>query len=324
MNRPGVVSRPFAGWSHQTCGWLRLRPSRRLYGSSWPPWRPPAPWPPSRGRLTSCRRPACPRPTSPTSWRRRPWPPRSTCGSHPPWCPPGSARTRRSGPGGPPVGQQLGGPFRRDAVDRVALAQRGVGDAVGDIGAEAAVLELDRRSPDRVWPQLPERPGRRPPAPPGLGLGEEGHGFVQADGEELIFGLQRPGIGSFFEIRAVAAVAGHDVLAGRRVGADHPGQREHPQRILERQGGRVHARQEGGRPAGLPVDASASPPGRSGPNRPASTTTTGRPELGSNPRPGRSNRLSRSSSGPGQGQLVRSEVLRDRRSLASPRCTYGP
>ena len=44
----------------------------------------------------------------------------------------------------PPVGEQLGGPLDGDRLDVVALAQAGVGLAVGDVGTEPALADDDR------------------------------------------------------------------------------------------------------------------------------------------------------------------------------------
>src|SRR3546814_20446294 len=69
--------------------------------------------------------------------------------------------------------QQLGGALDRDVLDRVALAQRRVGLAVGDVGPEAAVLHDDGLLGHRVVPQLLERrSGCCLAAPELLGLGE--------------------------------------------------------------------------------------------------------------------------------------------------------
>ena len=75
----------------------------------------------------------------------------------------GLASARR-GPGGPALGQQLGGPLDVDRLDVVALAQGGVGGPVGHVGAEPAVL--DHHGQIRWRGRSPARAaGRRPPGP---------------------------------------------------------------------------------------------------------------------------------------------------------------
>ena len=58
---------------------------------------------------------------------------------------------------GPPVGQQLGGALVGDRQHVVALAQAGVGLAVGDVRAESAVLDHHRLARRRVGAQLAQR-----------------------------------------------------------------------------------------------------------------------------------------------------------------------
>ena len=97
-------------------------------------------------------------------------------------------RLLRRRPRGPPLGEQLGGPLVGERLDVVALAQRGVGLAVGDVGAEPALLDHDRLAGDRVGAELLERRLRRRAAAALLGLGEQRQRLVERDGEQLLLG----------------------------------------------------------------------------------------------------------------------------------------
>src|SRR5690606_17115709 len=87
------------------------------------------------------------------------------------------------------VGEQLGGPIDGDLLDRVALAQRRVDLAVGDVGAEAAVLHHDRTTGVGVVAELAQRRGRLRATSP-LRLGQEAQALVERDGEQLLLGLE--------------------------------------------------------------------------------------------------------------------------------------
>ena len=81
-------------------------------------------------------------------------------------------RLLRGRAAGPAVGQQLGGALVGERLDLVALAQRRVGLAVGDVRAEPAVLDHHRLAGGRVGAQLAQRRGGRRGAPAALlGLG---------------------------------------------------------------------------------------------------------------------------------------------------------
>ena len=90
---------------------------------------------------------------------------------------------------GPPVGEQLGRPLVGELLDRVALAQRRVGLAVGDVGAEPAVLDHHRLAGHRVVAELAQRRRGGRAAAALLGLGEDRGGLVQRDREQLLLGL---------------------------------------------------------------------------------------------------------------------------------------
>ena len=149
---------------------LRRGRSGRPSSPPWPSWRRSRSWRPRPSwprAFFGRRRPSSPPPSSwraPTSWR---------------------AFFFLRGPGGPALGQQLGGPVHVDGLDRVALAQAGVGGAVGHVGAEAALLHDDGQVGGRVGAELAQRRCRRP-APALLGLGEERPRLVERDGEELV------------------------------------------------------------------------------------------------------------------------------------------
>ena len=71
-----------------------------------------------------------------------------------------------------------------DSTD-VALAQAGVGGAVGHVGAEATLLHHHGQVGGRVGAELAQRRRRRP-APALLGLREQRPRLVQRHGEQLL------------------------------------------------------------------------------------------------------------------------------------------
>ncbi len=77
-----------------------------------------------------------------------------------------------------------------------------------------------------------------------FGLGVDLQRLVERDVEHLLLGRQRARVGAALEIWPVAAVLRGDLLAGVRVDADHAGQRQQPQRILERHRLQVHRPQQ--------------------------------------------------------------------------------
>src|SRR5690349_16050194 len=99
-----------------------------------------------------------------------------------------------------------------DRVHRVPGPKGRVRLAVRHVGPEAALLEHDRLAADRVVAQLLEgRSGR--PAAARLGLAELREGLFQADREELLLPVQRPGLLALLHVRPIAPVGGHDLLA---------------------------------------------------------------------------------------------------------------
>src|SRR5215472_5914313 len=89
---------------------------------------------------------------------------------------------------GAPLGEQLDGALRRDRLDRVALAQRGVRLTVGHVGPEPALAQHDRLAGGRILAQLPQRrrrSGPRGPAP-WLRLRQQCRRLVQRDREHLL------------------------------------------------------------------------------------------------------------------------------------------
>ncbi len=137
--------------------------------------------------------------------------------------------------------EQLGRPLVGDGLDLVALAQRGVGLAVGDVEAEAAVLEHHGLARHGVDAELAQgcRGGL---APALLGLGQDLERPGQLDGEDLLLVLERAGLGLggavlvdevLLEVRPVAPVHGEDLVAVGRIDTDHPGQRQELQRVVE-------------------------------------------------------------------------------------------
>src|SRR6266545_4496948 len=135
---------------------------------------------------------------------------------------------------GAALGQQLSGALDGDLLDRVAPAQRRVGLAVGDVRAEPAFLDHHGLVRRRVVAQLPQRRGGGRPATPGLGLREQGQRLVEGHSEELLLVLEGARVVALGQVRSVAARPGQDLDAVLR-GADDPGERQQPQRVLQRQ-----------------------------------------------------------------------------------------
>ena len=150
-----------------------------------------------------------------------------------------------AGADGAPFGQQLDRPLRGDRLGRVALAQRRVGLAVGDVGAEPAVPEHDRLAGSGVVAELAQRRRGRARRPaPGFRLREQLPGLVQGDREHLLLGLQRPAVRTLLDVGPVTAV-----LGGHRLAVDlaqGPRQGQQPQRVIQRHAVQVHGLQQRG------------------------------------------------------------------------------
>src|SRR5690606_30449112 len=94
---------------------------------------------------------------------------------------------------GPLLGEQFEAALGGDLLDAVAGAQGRVGLPVGDVRAETAVLDHDRLLADGVGAQfLQRRLGGRPTTL--LGLGVDRQRLLQRDREQLLLGLERPGV----------------------------------------------------------------------------------------------------------------------------------
>ncbi len=162
----------------------------------------------------------------------------------------GRARRRRGTPlrrgrGRAPLGQQLDGALRGDVLDRVALAQRRVGLAVGHVRPEPALLEHDRLAAGRVVAELAQRRGGRAGLPAaGLGLGEQLPGLVERHREHLLFGLQGAAVVTLLDVRAIAPVLHRYGLAVQV--AQGPGQRQQAQRVVQGDAVQVHRLQQRG------------------------------------------------------------------------------
>src|SRR5690606_8752839 len=136
--------------------------------------------------------------------------------------------------------EQLGRPLDGDPLDGFALSQRRVRLPVGDVGTEAPVLHHLRLARDRVVAQLLERRGRRgATTAERLGLGEDLHGLLEGDREELLLAVEAAGLVLPAEVGAVAAVLGDD-LAALGVLPDDAGQRQQLERLLQRDRAQRH------------------------------------------------------------------------------------
>ena len=212
--------------------WCR-RPSSSPRSSWRPPSSPPSSWP----------RPSWP---SPSSWPARPsWPPSSS----------------RRGAGGPALAQQLGRALHVDRLHHVALAQAGVGGAVGHVGAEAAVLDDDGQVGGRVGAQLAQRRGRGP-APALLGLREQRLRLGEGHGQQLLLAAEAARVGAALEVGAEAPVVGHHVLVRLGVRPDDARDQQQLQRLLQRQRGRLHGGEERRRARLVAALRRPRPPGR--------------------------------------------------------------
>src|SRR5690606_2083599 len=136
---------------------------------------------------------------------------------------------------GPAVGQEFGGALHRDRLHVVALAQGGVALPVGDVGAEAALLDHHGPAGLGVRAEFPQR-RRRGAAAPLLRLREQLPGLLDGDREQLLLGLQGAAVAALLQVRSEPSVLCRDLLAVDL--PDHPRQRQQPQRVL--QGDRVH------------------------------------------------------------------------------------
>ena len=148
-------------------------------------------------------------------------------------------------PGRPPLGQQLGRPLDGEGLDVIPPAQRGVGRAVGHVGAEPPVLDHHGQTGVGIGAHLTERP-LGVAATPGLGLGEQGQGLVDGDRQDLVLRREAPGVGPALEIRPELAVVGDDLLVGLGIGAHHPRDAQQVEGLLEGDGGRRHGGEQRG------------------------------------------------------------------------------
>ena len=117
--------------------------------------------------------------------------------------------------------------------------------AVGDVGAEATVLDDDRLLADGVDAELLER-GRGGTSAVGLGLGVDDAGLGLGQREQLLLGLDRAGVGALLEVGPVAAVLRRDLLAVL-ARADDPRERQELDRVVERQRVELHRLEQAGR-----------------------------------------------------------------------------
>ena len=128
----------------------------------------------------------------------------------------------------------------------VRRAQRGVGRAVGDVRAEAAVLDHHREPGRRVVADLAQRRLDRA-ATALLGLREQRQRLLERDGEDLLLAAQRARVLVLGQVGAVAAVLREDLDAVGGIDADQARQAEQAQRLLERDRRQAHAGEQRGR-----------------------------------------------------------------------------
>src|SRR5690606_33726674 len=131
------------------------------------------------------------------------------------------------------LGQQLRRPLDGDVLHRVALAERGVGLAIGDVRPEPAFLDHHRLLRVRVLAQLTQRRRGRRTAPPALlGLREQLLGLLDRDCQQLLLGPERPRVGALLQVRAELAVVGHHLLPVEL--AHHARDGQQLERVLQR------------------------------------------------------------------------------------------
>ena len=131
--------------------------------------------------------------------------------------------------------EQLDRLLARDRLGCQVARQGPVGDAVGDVGAEASLLDGDRLLGRRVVAQLPQRRSGRGAAAT-LGLGVDGQRLVERRREQRLLGGERPRVGALLQVRPVATVLRGDLGARLGVDADHARQRQQQQRVVQRDG----------------------------------------------------------------------------------------
>ena len=110
-------------------------------------------------------------------------------------------------------GEQLVGPLGRHRLEAVALAERGVGLAVGDVHAERRPWPRPAaRSPGRCRTRAagPWPPGSPPPRWNDLRLGEDRQRLVEGDREQLLLGVDVAVVLALLHVRPVATVVGDD------------------------------------------------------------------------------------------------------------------
>ena len=243
-----------------------------------------------------------------SSWRRPSWRPPSS--RRPSWPAPscgGLARGLLRRAAGAPVGQQLGGPLVGELLDRVALRSEALVSPSVTYGPNRPSLTTIGLLRHRVDAQLPQRRrgGRAPAAL--LGLGEDRRRLVEGDREQLLLGLQRARVGAPLDVRAVAAVLRGD-RPRRRAAPSMRGSVSSCSRLVERDGVQRHRLEQRRGPLAV-GDVRAVAAGLGG-----DLAAVGRSVPSSRSPDGADS----SSSTLLRGQLVRRQVLGQRRALARP------
>ena len=142
------------------------------------------------------------------------------------------------------VGEQLRGALVGQRHHVVTLAQAGVRLTVGDVGPEPAVLDHHRLLRRGVVAQFTQRRRRSALSTTAFGLRVDLQRLVEGDVEHLLLGGQRARVGAALEVWAVTPVLRGDLLVRVRVDSDDAGQRQQPQRVLERHRFQVHRPQQ--------------------------------------------------------------------------------
>ena len=130
---------------------------------------------------------------------------------------------------------QRDGLLERDGLGRLVGRQRRIDAVVADIGTVAALLGHDRAALGRVIAERAARIGAEAALARTLGdlFGDQRHRAIEADGEDLLRGIEI-GVGlAVLDVGSETADAGADRLAVLGVAADFARQRQERERALE-------------------------------------------------------------------------------------------
>src|SRR5699024_5534646 len=127
--------------------------------------------------------------------------------------------------------QQLIGALIRQSLWQTALAQRGIGGAIGHIRTKATIFDRHWLTRDVIVTELFQR-WLRSLASATLRLSINTARFIQGDGEDLFFIRQRTRVRTLLEVRAIATILCRDDLIICRIHANFSRQGQQLQSIF--------------------------------------------------------------------------------------------